>query len=83
MKRPASQNKRIGVLPMAFRARKVFGTFEKRAPGPSIILWVCYFLSQECACVVELTSYIKLAVILKKKENFHTYPVITCLYAMK
>ena len=33
MRRPASQNKRVGVLQMAFRARKVFGTFEKRAPG--------------------------------------------------
>ena len=33
MKRPALQNKQVGVLQMAFRARKVFGTFEKRAPG--------------------------------------------------
>ena len=33
MKRPALQNKQLGVLRMAFRARKVFGTFEKRAPG--------------------------------------------------
>jgi len=29
---PALQNKRVGVLRMAFRARKVPGTFEKRAP---------------------------------------------------
>ena len=33
MKRPALQNKQVAVLRMAFRARKVFGTFEKRAPG--------------------------------------------------
>ena len=33
MKRSASQNKQIEVLRMALRARKVFGTFEKRAPG--------------------------------------------------
>ena len=33
MKRSALQNKRVAVLRMAFRARKVFGTFEKRAPG--------------------------------------------------
>ena len=33
MKRPALHNKRVGLLPMAFRARKVFGTFEKRDPG--------------------------------------------------
>ena len=33
MKRLASQNKRGSVLLMAFRARKAFGTFKKRAPG--------------------------------------------------
>ena len=33
MKKTALQNKQVGVLQMAFRARKVFGTFEKRAPG--------------------------------------------------
>ena len=31
MKRPASKNKRVGVLRTAFRARKIFGTFEKWA----------------------------------------------------
>ena len=31
MKRPALQNKRVGVLRVVFRARKVVGTFEKRA----------------------------------------------------
>ena len=33
MKKAALQNKRVGVLGMAFRAREVFGTFEERAPG--------------------------------------------------
>ena len=33
MKRPVLQSKRDGVLRMAFRVRKVFGTIEKRAPG--------------------------------------------------
>ena len=33
IKKPALQNKRVGVLQMAFWARKVFGTFEKEAPG--------------------------------------------------
>ena len=33
MKRPALQNQRVAVLGMAFRARMVFGTFEKQAPG--------------------------------------------------
>ena len=36
IKRPALQNKRVGVLQMAFLAWKVFGTFEKRAPGLEI-----------------------------------------------
>ena len=35
MKRSSLQNKRVGILRMAFRARNVFGTFEKRAPGQS------------------------------------------------
>ena len=34
MKRPALQNKRVAVLRVAFRDRKVFGTFEQRTPGP-------------------------------------------------
>ena len=37
IKRPALQNKQVVVLRMAFRARKVFGTFEKRAQGFSFI----------------------------------------------
>ena len=40
MKRPALQNKQAGVLRMAFRARKDFGTFEKRAPGVRTVLLV-------------------------------------------
>ena len=37
MKRPALHNKQVGVLRMAFQARKVFGTFEKRTAfsGPA------------------------------------------------
>ena len=33
MKRPALQNKQVVLLRMAFRARKVLGTFEKQDPG--------------------------------------------------
>ena len=33
VKRSAFQNKRLAVSQMAFRTRKVFGTFEKRASG--------------------------------------------------
>ena len=35
MKRPALQNKQVVSLQMAFRARKVLGTFEKQGPGAS------------------------------------------------
>ena len=35
MKRPALQNKQVVLLRMAFRVRKVLGTFEKRAPDPN------------------------------------------------
>ena len=35
MKRPALQSKRVVVLRMAFRARNVFGSFEKRTPDHS------------------------------------------------
>ena len=38
MKRPGLQNKQVVVLRMAFRARKVFGTLEKRAP---VVLYNC------------------------------------------
>ena len=33
MKWPVLQNRRVAIFRMAFRPRKVFGTFEKRAPG--------------------------------------------------
>ena len=36
MKTPALQNKQVVLLRMAFRARKVIGTFEKRAPGDDL-----------------------------------------------
>ena len=41
MKTPALQNKQVVILWMAFRARKVIGTFEKRAPEICIpCLWI-------------------------------------------
>ena len=36
IKGSALRNKRVGVLQMAFRTRKVFGTFEKLAPGTEV-----------------------------------------------
>ena len=37
MKKSALQNKRVGVLRVAFRARKVLEAFEERAPGPNMM----------------------------------------------
>ena len=37
MRRPALQYKQAGVLRMAFRAQKAFGTFEKRLPRRHIL----------------------------------------------
>ena len=58
MKRPALQ-KRVGVLGTAFRARKVFGTFEKRATGEKMkidredqglaSLFHTYLLTERCS----------------------------------
>ena len=36
MKRPALQNKQVVLLRMAFRVRKLLGTFEKQGPGPGM-----------------------------------------------
>jgi len=38
-KRSSLQNKRAGVLRKAFQARKIFGTFEKRAPIEYLLQW--------------------------------------------
>ena len=37
-KRPALQNKQVVVFRMAFRARKVLGTFEKLSPGLVMVI---------------------------------------------
>ena len=42
MKRPALQNKQDVLLRMAFRARKVLGTFEKRALGVAKLRNICF-----------------------------------------
>ena len=47
MNRQAFQNKRVGVLRMAFHAPKVFGTFEKRAPGVKQVGWGSNFYRTE------------------------------------
>ena len=66
MKRPALQNQRVAVLGMAFWARMVFGTFEKRAPGacfskgPNLFGWhssLCIFKTK-MSRVTKLCSYL-------------------------
>ena len=47
MKRPALQNKQVVVLRMAFRARKVLGTFEKRAPGAHPFIWTLVLIHMQ------------------------------------
>ena len=47
---------------MAFRARKVFGTFEKRAPGPSHSLTDC-----ACACMHQENQ--SLCLVIQKIEG--------------
>jgi len=65
IKRPALQKKRVGVLRMAFRNRKVFGTFEKRTlvvidmPCPTstkIVNWlgqrtICFLFNYLIFCI--------------------------------
>ena len=43
VKGQALQNTQVGVLRMAFRARKVVGTFEERAPGSDRVLFTYFF----------------------------------------
>ena len=58
MKRPALQNERVAGLRMAFRARKVFGTFEKRAPGCAVSeRESLFFFHMQIVTVKEVTSH--------------------------
>ena len=53
MNRLAFQNSRVGVLRMGFRARKPFGTFEKRAADGD---WNHDLLCRTCAVLHKLSS---------------------------
>ena len=68
MKRTAFWNQRIGGLRMAIRARKVLGTFEKRAPGarpskvPTLFGWhssLCIFKAKASQST-KLCTYLNL-----------------------
>ena len=60
MKRPGLQNKRVGVLRIAFLVRKVFGTFEKRAPGPRRAAFYRNKKSKKLRCAIMLLKATRL-----------------------
>ena len=83
-KRPALQNKRVGVLRMAFRVRKVFGTSEKLAPGswlslllPNLPLSAVLFLEHFIFCAgspINLSSiYIITAQLLACVQTYFRF----------
>jgi len=57
MKRLALQNKQVEALRMALRARKVFGTFEKRAPGLQNVYFRLPSVAQK-RCMLKLPNII-------------------------
>ena len=67
MKRPVLQNYRVAVLRMAFRARKVFGTFEKQASGGTgfashwLKNWIFELTTKHCkhSCFIAFDSQLK------------------------
>ena len=70
MKRPALQNKRVAVLGMALRARKVFGTFEKWAPGLNVttnftIFRIFRWFARFCKAI----NFVKAERNLQKKKD--------------
>ena len=58
MERPASQNEREGVFWMAFRSRKVFGTFEKRTSDHQLDLFqvATGSISRLCFCIANWSA---------------------------
>ena len=74
VKRPASQKERVGVLRMTFRARKVFGTFEKWAPGQNCIAYAWSNSSKKAFCTAILQRLVHCCCyvqqhVLKEKER--------------
>ena len=76
MKRPA-------VLGMALRARKVFGTFEKRAPvaksARTIHLQPAKKKQNSPLCPVSVTFFVVGYILNELKASF-CWPFITCLH---
>ena len=68
MKSPTLQNKRVAVLRMAFRARRVFGTSEKRAPV--YVFWVQSEKNTKCIniCVISYEIFFKYDICKKTRK---------------
>ena len=80
MKRLALQNKQFGVLRMAFRARKVFGTFEKRVPAVSNFgVNSCRFFAVPRVLIVDARSFETLAAILDYVTHLAS---VSCWYLL-
>ena len=89
MRRPALQNKRVGVLRMAYRARKVFGTFEKRAPAftlswrsTKIIDWahLTYRVSQVSTFVIDsIIQWARASLLSRLEESMTKDSEMNCL----
>ena len=73
MKRPALKNKRVVVSGMAFRARKVFGSFEKHTPGQP------YFFSDYAGALGLYAHCVEAYISLRKAKLL---PVLTSLGTM-
>ena len=66
------QNERLAVSQMAFRARKVFGTFEKQAPGQSYLFKPAYSHTAKMICTQ--------GTILCTTKSLQTRALLTKLY---
>ena len=72
MKRPALQNNWVGFLRTAFRARKDFGTFEKRAPDYCEIDFIG---TRQWNC--EGLGYVSLALLHKASRDKRKYFLVS------
>ena len=61
MKRPALQNKWVGVLRMAFRSRKNFGSFERPTPGQ--------LHGKHVTMAITAERTLQIAYLMKKKQQ--------------
>ena len=88
MRRPALQNKQVVILRMAFRVRKVIGTFEKRAPGTLLFasarIFICLFLFLFCfpgalSIAKNISKYKVMLELLRDRPRFEFFPLLLAL----